>query len=237
MLQLIVIEDKITCTPDNQDRNHTEVLVEQIENKYLNKIILNAGLAVAFFDFVQVGDPYLYPGEGASVQLVRFRLVVFRPLVGEILAGRVISSNRDGLKVSMGFFDDISIPSAFLQEPSEYNPSTGLWKWNYEGDADFVLKAGDDVRFKVRTITFTGITSSAKGITATTTSESNVAPLLKSNDAINVSKAAGAEGSGTAPLVRRRSSSMDISAEDDLPVPMQIVGSMNDYGLGSPAWW
>lgn len=30
---------------------------------------------------------------------------------------------------------------------------------------------------------------------------------------------------------------MDISAEDDPPVPMQIVGLMNDYGLGSLAWW
>lgn len=83
----------------------------------------------------------------------------------------------------------------------------------------------------MRTINFTGITSSAKGITATTTSETQVRPQAD----INVSKVSS--GDGLAPLVRRRSSSMDISAEEELPVPMQIVGSMNDFGLGSLAWW
>lgn len=147
MLHLIVLEDKITCTPDTQDRNHTEVLIEQIEVKYLNKIILGAGLGIAFYDFVDVGDPYLYPGEGACVRHLKFRLVVFRPLVGEVLTGRVIAANKDGLKVSVGFFDDIVIPGSLLQDPSEYIPSSGTWRWVYqtEEQADFLLKVGDEV--------------------------------------------------------------------------------------------
>lgn len=122
-----------------------QVIVEQIELKYLNKVILNAGLGVAFFDFIDIGDPYLYPGEGASVQLVKFRLVVFRPFVGEVLTGRVSSSNKDGLKISLDFFDDVVIPGAFLQSPSEYSASLGLWKWQYEENAEFVLKLGEVV--------------------------------------------------------------------------------------------
>ncbi len=40
-------------------------------------------------DFLEVGDAYIYPGEGGSIQEVKFRLIVFRPFIGEIMTGTV----------------------------------------------------------------------------------------------------------------------------------------------------
>jgi DNA-directed RNA polymerase III subunit RPC8 len=126
------------------------VIIEQIELKYCNKIILNVGLGVAFYDFVNIGDPYLYPGAGSAIQVVRFRLIVFRPFVGEVMSGKVIQSTKEGLRISLEFFDDIFIPSSQLQNPSIYNPDTSLWTWKYDGSLDseneFVLELGDEVR-------------------------------------------------------------------------------------------
>jgi len=45
-----------------------------------------------------------------------FRLVVFRPFVGEILIGWVSSCTEEGLNVKMEFFDDIFIPKHLLFE-------------------------------------------------------------------------------------------------------------------------
>ena len=45
--------------------------------------------------------------------------MVFRPFVGEVLVGRVAQSSEGGLRVSLGFFDDIIVPSYLLQTPSE----------------------------------------------------------------------------------------------------------------------
>ncbi|RYH28694.1 hypothetical protein EON65_11200 [archaeon] len=126
------------------------MLIEQIEIKYLNRVILHVGLGVAFYDFLELGDPYLYPGEGASVQQAKFRLVVFHPFVGEVLTGNVVGSNKDGLKISVDFFDDIHVPGSLLQEPSEFIPSIGLWKWLYEGSDDFVLRIGEQVGYFVQ---------------------------------------------------------------------------------------
>lgn len=113
-----------------------KVLIEQIEAKYSNKIILNVGLGIVFYDFITIGDPYIYPGQGAPVQIVQFRLVVFRPFVGEVLTGRVIQSNKDGIKISLEFFDDIIVPSTHLQNPSVFNSSSNLWIWKYETEGD-----------------------------------------------------------------------------------------------------
>ena len=173
MYQLAIIEDKLTCNPDQMLRDPAEVsvllisnmpnwkdhivlslwgneqvLIEQIEAKYSNKIILNVGLAIIFYDFIEIGDPYLYPGSGCSVQIVKFRLVVFRPFVGEVLVGKVIHSNKEGVKLSLEFFDDIFIPHTHLQNPSSFQSSTNLWIWKYDTDdgaAEFPLTIGEEV--------------------------------------------------------------------------------------------
>ena len=125
------------------------MLKEQIEIKYSNKILLHVGLCITFYDFVSIGDPYIYPSEGSSIQIVKFRMVVFRPFAGEIMTGKLISSNREGLKISVDFFDDILIPAALLQAPCVYNPVDGLWTWKYgeNHDTDFVMDIGEEVGF------------------------------------------------------------------------------------------
>ena len=234
MFLLSVVEDKLKTVPDQFDRTPTDVLIEQIELKYANKVLLNVGLCISFYDFVEIGDPYLYPGEGCSIQQVKFRLIVFRPFVGEILTGKISSSNKDGVKLSLEFFDDVLVPSSLLQSPSTFNAATGLWTWKYgeDQDSEFVMDVGEEVRFRVRTIHFTGLTMTAKGVTATTTSESQEMPTIKTE------KKNGKQGDEVPQAtVRRRSSSIGLSSEDEVPAAMQVIGCMNDFGLGLIGWW
>lgn len=122
------------------------MLKEQIEIKYANRVLLHVGLCITFYDFISIGDPYLYPSEGSAIQIVRFRMVVFRPFVGEIITGKLVSSGREGLKISTEFFEDILIPAALLQAPCVYNPVDGLWTWKYgEPENDFLMDIGEEV--------------------------------------------------------------------------------------------
>ena len=69
-------------------------------------------------------------------------------LAPQILVGRISSSNKDGILVSLDFFDDVFIPSYLLQAPSEFNAETSLWLWKYgeedSGD-EFVMDIGEQV--------------------------------------------------------------------------------------------
>lgn len=49
---------------------------------------------------------------------VRFRILVFRPFIGEILSGRVSCCTKQGIKISLDFFENASIPKELLQSPS-----------------------------------------------------------------------------------------------------------------------
>lgn len=38
-------------------------------------------------------------------------MIMFRPVEGEVLVGKVLSSNRNGIRVTLEFLEDVWIPS------------------------------------------------------------------------------------------------------------------------------
>lgn len=61
---------------------------------------------------------------GCLTKEVRFRLIMFRPFVGEVIAARLKRSDVNGLPLLLGFFDDIYIPSPLVpyESDSEKDP-------------------------------------------------------------------------------------------------------------------
>mmetsp|Transcript_36211 Transcript_36211/g.59052 ORF Transcript_36211/g.59052 Transcript_36211/m.59052 type:complete len:330 (-) Transcript_36211:42-1031(-) len=118
----------------------------------------------------------------------------------------------------------------------------------------FEIEIGSEIRFKVKAVNFTRITTTMKGVQATTTSTSHATsdrgafglngsgsagvdtkqPPAPSNGGNNKSKDGDATTNGE---VRRRSSSADLSDSANHPAPMQIVGSICEDGLGLTSWW
>jgi hypothetical protein len=76
-----------------------------------------------------------------------------------------------------------------------------------------------------------------KGVQATTTSESQERQKTDSNGYLFSNKQLNDSSNDGKPLLRRRSSSIGLSMDDEVPVPMQILGSTNDCGLGLLSWW
>lgn len=73
-------------------------------------IIPEIGLCVSFYDFITIDDSIIFPGDGGAHTSVIFRLIVMRPFIGELLTGNVLLCTNDGVRVTLGFFEDIFIP-------------------------------------------------------------------------------------------------------------------------------
>ncbi len=150
----------------------------------------------------------------------------------------------------MEFFDDILIPSYLLQTPSEYRPKLKQWIWKFGEDeqssTEFQIQQGDQIRFRIRTITFASLTSTVKGTTATVTTETH-AKAPGSNPEKTIELLGGSNGASNSASVeedlpipqpiRKRSTSFDLGKNTEPPAAMQIIGSINEDGLGVPAWW
>ena len=128
-----------------------DVLTDELNSRLANKVVLNVGLVICLHDIVDVGESYVHCGDGAIYTKSKFRMLVFRPQIGEILCGTLRSSSKDGLNISLGFFDSIVIPPQHLNEPSQFNEADQTWTWNFEdGGQVHVLRLdiGDQVRFR-----------------------------------------------------------------------------------------
>lgn len=133
MFILSAIEEEIRVSPQELSKTPLDAVTEVIEQRFLDTVIPNLGLIVSIYDVQNIEGGFIYPNDGAAFFRVQFRVVVFRPYVGEVIVGRLKSCSREGLKVSVDFFDDIIIPEYALQEPSFYNESEKLWVWKFDG--------------------------------------------------------------------------------------------------------
>eukprot|EP00580_Thalassiosira_gravida_P012265 CAMPEP_0201632746 /NCGR_PEP_ID=MMETSP0493-20130528/6282_1 /ASSEMBLY_ACC=CAM_ASM_000838 /TAXON_ID=420259 /ORGANISM="Thalassiosira gravida, Strain GMp14c1" /LENGTH=304 /DNA_ID=CAMNT_0048104325 /DNA_START=8 /DNA_END=922 /DNA_ORIENTATION=- len=122
-------------------------------------------------------------------------------------------------------------------EDDEEEPENSEGEEAEEGNR-FEIEIGSEIRFKVKSVNFTRITTTMKGVQATTTSttttsSNTTAKPLSSTEDSGTKNGNDEEGTG----VRRRSSSADLSDEAKHPAPMQIVGSICEDGLGLLSWW
>jgi len=128
-------------------------VTDELNRKLANKVLLNVGLCLSLYDLLEIGDSFIFPGDGSSHTRVRFRMLVFRPDIEEVLVGKIKNCSKEGVQVSLEFFDDILIPSDSLQHPARYDDSESVWIWEYpleDGEHhDLFMDAGEQIRFKV----------------------------------------------------------------------------------------
>ncbi|CAH0545967.1 unnamed protein product [Brassicogethes aeneus] len=130
-----------------------DAIAGELNKKLANKVVLNVGLCIALYDIISLKESYIFPGDGASHTRVNFRYIVFRPMMEEILVGKIRSCSQEGVHVTLGFFDDILIPPSALQHPSAFNENEQAWVWEYDtadgSKHDLFMDSGETIRFRV----------------------------------------------------------------------------------------
>ncbi|KAJ3116803.1 DNA-directed RNA polymerase III subunit rpc25 [Phlyctochytrium bullatum] len=160
MFELVTLNDHVRVHPRDFGKTRPVAVTDELNVKYANKVKHDVGLCICVFDILSLGDGIVHSvRDGAYMIAVEFRLVVFRPFIGEILIGKVSSMSPDGLKVSLDFFDDIIVPPQLMIEGCEYSTDSGLWVWRYVDEDDgserlLEIEKNDRVRVRVEGETF-----------------------------------------------------------------------------------
>ncbi|KAG7347386.1 DNA-directed RNA polymerase [Nitzschia inconspicua] len=114
-----------------------------------------------------------------------------------------------------------------------------------EEEQHYEMELHSEIRFKVKSIHFTQVTNTAKGVQATTTTTAHSYSFPKTNaTGTGGSKdQAGDDGKEGDPdaihpvSLRKRSTSVDLSDNLQRPASMHIVASICEDGLGLTSWW
>eukprot|EP00091_Calanus_sinicus_P023369 TRINITY_DN7851_c0_g1_i2.p2 TRINITY_DN7851_c0_g1~~TRINITY_DN7851_c0_g1_i2.p2 ORF type:complete len:119 (-),score=49.63 TRINITY_DN7851_c0_g1_i2:382-693(-) len=89
------IRTLIRLLPRGFDKSLEDQLTDEINRKLANKVMINVGLCLSLHDILEVGESFLFPGDGASHTKVRFRMLVFRPQMEEVLTGKIKSCSKE----------------------------------------------------------------------------------------------------------------------------------------------
>ncbi|KAJ9172038.1 hypothetical protein P3X46_015328 [Hevea brasiliensis] len=161
MFYLSLIEHTLRLPPSLLSLPLQDAIKKELENIFLDKVIASLGLCISVYDIRKIEGGFIFPGDGASTYVVEFRMVIFRPFVGEIIAGKLKESNKDGLRLSLGFFDDIYIPAHRLPKPSSYehdqeNRYQVIWTWEYDSEDNnkFYIDGLDEIKFRVDSVEY-----------------------------------------------------------------------------------
>ncbi|KAK9333547.1 RNA polymerase III subunit Rpc25-domain-containing protein [Lipomyces starkeyi] len=210
MFVLSKFSDLVRIEPSKFSKSTEEALEDEINAKYANKVVQDVGLCICLFDILEVGDGLIRHGDGSAYINTVFRLIVFRPFVGEVLVGWISSCSEEGIRVRMDFFDDIFIPKENLFEGCIFVPSEQAWVWRTEHD--LYLDTNEKIRFKVEQEIFTD--QSPQGPKNILAEEGNT----------------GDENAQQQMLLHGG------SAQNIAP-PYSLVVSCQTYGMGLVTWW
>ncbi|KAF7432891.1 DNA-directed RNA polymerase III subunit rpc25 [Pleurotus ostreatus] len=209
MFEITILKDTIPIHPSDFGLPPEQALIAELNKKYANRVLHGVGLCVCTFDITEAGEGKVRYGDGFLWYKVIFRMVVFRPFPSEIILAKVKSVDAEGMRLTLGFFDDVYVPSAYLPAPSAFDISRRQHFWVPPGDEEdppnlldveedrrMYIEAGDQVRVRVESDEFyddePGPPKATEGVTVQ--------------------------------AIPRRS-------------PYSIICSMSEQGLGPAAWW
>ncbi|XP_059301944.1 uncharacterized protein LOC132053863 [Lycium ferocissimum] len=161
MFYLSLIEHTLRLPPHLLSLPLNESIRGELEGLFVDKVIASLGLVISIYDIRSIDGGFIYPSEGASTYTVKFRLVVFRPFVGEVITARLKESNAEGLRLSLGFFSDIYVPAPLMpvpsrSEPDPENQNQVRWIWMFD-EQEYPIDGVDEIRFQVHNVSYPSI--------------------------------------------------------------------------------
>ena len=264
MFELARLKDTVHIAPSEFGKPPLTAVTDALLEKYPNKVVPGLGLCIALFDILHVGEAHLYPGNAAQHTAVEFRLVIFKPYVGEILTGTVVASDPQGMRISLGFFDEIHVPARLLQPPSVWSEEEGVWVWNVtpenEDEHRLFYDLENELRFRVEEVRFreernvaASVVAAKKGgggggaaanggavaATRTPSKGGGAAAAAAAAGASGGTPGSGGNGNGESP--NKGGGGGDGGTEPTPVLPpapaMLIVAGVDRSGLGLTSWW
>jgi DNA-directed RNA polymerase III subunit RPC8 len=162
MFVLDRISTHVSLDPSALNDHTHDAIASSLKDQYTDRIVPDVGLVISVYDLLYIGEGCVYHSQGHVYYSVVFRAVVFRPFVSELLVGRIRQMSDAGLRVSVGFFDDIFVPPELLQQPAVWHGVEKEWCWKMEdeneeeqgGSSSLYYSVGGQIRFKVHTVKF-----------------------------------------------------------------------------------
>ncbi|MEI6058780.1 MAG: DNA-directed RNA polymerase [archaeon] len=102
MFYLVEVEDHVRVEPKLFGLATADAVKEQLLETYANFQDKDLGTVVSVLEVLDVDEGIIIPGDGAAYYKSRFKLIVFRPELQELVYGTIEEITNFGAFISMG---------------------------------------------------------------------------------------------------------------------------------------
>ena len=102
MFYLTEIEDYVRVDPRLFGLPTADAISEQLEETYTDFYDKEVGRAISVIEVLEIGDGVIIPGDGAAYYRSRFKLLVWKPELQELVYGRISEITNYGAFIDLG---------------------------------------------------------------------------------------------------------------------------------------
>jgi DNA-directed RNA polymerase subunit E' len=160
---IVTVSDIVRIPPNEFDKPMEEAAITHLRKGSENVLDRDIGLMIAVIGIDEIKKGRLMPGDGATYHQVTYRVLVFKPVRGELIEGNVVELMDFGAFVRMGPLDGLchvsQICDDFITQDSKGSTLMGK-------ETGRKLSEGDHVRARITSISFeSGNRSGKLGLT------------------------------------------------------------------------
>lgn len=152
MFYLVEVEDYVRVTPEKFDKPTAEAVQEQLNETYSDFQDRDIGTVVDVLEVLDVADGIIIPGDGAAYYKSRFKMIVFKPELQEIVYGVIDEITNFGAFINLGVVKGMIHISQTMEDYVSFSKSGALTGKNKKK----TLNKGDKCIARIVAISYKG---------------------------------------------------------------------------------
>jgi DNA-directed RNA polymerase subunit E' len=102
MFSLLEVEDHVRVEPRHFGLPTSEAVEKQLNESYVNKVSKELGFVISVISVDKVDDGVIIPGDGAPFYKSRFKILVWKPELHELVYGTLTDITNFGAFIQIG---------------------------------------------------------------------------------------------------------------------------------------
>jgi len=152
MFYVVEVEDYVRVEPKLFGLRTSDAVAKQLQETYSNYHDKEIGEVIGVIEVLGVGDGIIIPGDGAAYYNSRFKLIVWKPELQELVFGVVEEITNFGAFMNLGVMKGMIHISQTMDDYVSFSTSGSL----LGKDSKKVLKKGDSCLARVVALSYKG---------------------------------------------------------------------------------
>jgi len=149
MYKIMTVEDTVRVPPNRFNEELEKVIMSEFENAVAGRIDRNIGIVISVINIDKIREGKIILGDGAIYYDARFDILVYQPILNEVVEGEVSEIAEFGAFINFGPMDGLVHVSQITEDYMGYDQKNVILVGK---ETRKVLKLRDKVRARIISI-------------------------------------------------------------------------------------